>query len=41
MGPYLDEFATLLDPKTLLGRTQNKQWDLMEKNRTLKPKTVA
>jgi ubiquinone biosynthesis protein len=41
MGPYLDEFATLIDPKTLLGRTQNKQWDLMEKNRTLKPKTVA
>ena len=41
MGPYLDEFATLIDPNTLLQRVPNEQWDLMDSNRSLKPKTSA
>ena len=38
---YLDEFATLIDPNTLLQRVPNEQWDLMDSNRSLKPKTSA
>ena len=41
MGPYLDEFATLIDPTTLLEKSPNKQIDLVEKNRPLITKTAA
>ena len=41
MGPYLDEFATLIDINTLLQRVPNEQWDVMDSNRSLKPKTSA
>lgn len=41
MGPYLDEFATLIDPTTLLERTPVAQRKLVEKNRPLITKTAA
>ena len=34
MGPYLDEFATLIDPKTLLQRTPRSTLNLVDKNRS-------
>ena len=41
MGPYLDEFATLIDPKTLLQRTPRSTLNLVDKNRSLLNKTTA
>ena len=41
MGPYLDEFATLIDPATLLERTNSPRFSLVEQNRTLRTKTPA
>ena len=41
MGPYLDEFATLIDPTTLLQRTDTTQFSVVEQNRTLRTKTPA
>ena len=41
MGPYLDEFATLIDPATLLERTNSSRFSLVEQNRTLRTKTPA
>ena len=41
MGPYLDEFATLIDPKTLLQRTPRSTMNLVDKNRSLLNKTTA
>jgi len=41
MGPYLDEFATLIDPATLLEKASKPQQNLVDKNRSLKPKTSA
>jgi len=41
MGPYLDEFATLIDTSTLLERTPNTNWKTVEKNLPLITKTTA
>ena len=41
MGPYLDEFATLIDPTTLLERTPVAQRKLVGKNLPLITKTTA
>ncbi|MFL2961661.1 MAG: AarF/UbiB family protein [Candidatus Poseidoniaceae archaeon] len=41
MGPYLDEFATLIDPTTLLVKTPESKENLVGKNRTLITKTTA
>ena len=41
MGPYLDEFATLIDTSTLLENTQQSSWKTMEKNLPLITKTTA
>lgn len=41
MGPYLDEFATLIDTSTLLVNTQQSGWKTMDKNRPLITKTTA
>ena len=41
MGPYLDEFATLIDPATLLEKSPTSQINLVDKNRSLKTKTTA
>jgi ubiquinone biosynthesis protein len=41
MGPYLDEFATLIDPATLLEKSPTAQINLVDKNRSLKTKTTA
>lgn len=40
MGPYLDEFATLIDTKTLLERRNPNSKPILKKNRNLKPKTA-
>ena len=41
MGPYLDEFATLIDTSTLLMNTQQSGWKTVDKNRPLISKTTA
>lgn len=41
MGPYLDEFATLIDTSTLLVNTQQSGWKTVDKNRPLISKTTA
>ena len=41
MGPYLDEFATLIDTSTLLERVPKTNWKTMEKNLPLISKTTA
>ena len=41
MGPYLDEFATLIDPATLLKRIPLSQRSILNKNRSLISKTTA
>jgi len=41
MGPYLDEFATLIDPATLLEKSPTSQINLVDKNRSLRTKTTA
>ena len=41
MGPYLDEFATLIDTYTLLERTPKTNWKTVEKNLPLITKTSA
>ena len=41
MGPYLDEFATLIDTSTLLERVPKTNWKTMEKNLPLITKTTA
>ena len=41
MGPYLDEFATLIDTSTLLVNTQQSGWKTVDKNRPLITKTTA
>ena len=41
MGPYLDEFATLIDTSTLLDREPITKWKSVGKNRPLITKTTA
>ena len=41
MGPYLDEFATLIDTSTLLDREPMTKWKSVGKNRPLITKTTA
>ena len=41
MGPYLDEFATLIDTSTLLDREPVTKWKSVGKNRPLITKTTA
>ena len=41
MGPYLDEFSTLIDTSTLLDREPESGWRTVEKNRPLITKTTA
>ena len=41
MGPYLDEFATLIDTSTLLVNTQQSGWKTVDKNLPLISKTTA
>ncbi len=41
MGPYLDEFATLIDPTTLLKRIPLSQRSMLKKNRSLISNTTA
>ena len=41
MGPYLDEFATLIDTSTLLERAPITNWKRMGKNRSLISKNTA
>jgi len=41
MGPYLDEFATLIDPATLLKRIPLSQRSMLKKNRSLITNTTA
>ena len=41
MGPYLDEFATLIDTSTLLERAPITNWKMMGKNRSLISKNTA
>ena len=41
MGPYLDEFSTLIDTSTLLDREPESGWKTVEKNRPLITKTTA
>ena len=41
MGPYLDEFATLIDTSTLLERGPKPDWKTLEKNLPLITKTTA
>ena len=41
MGPYLDEFASLIDTSTLLDRTSITNRKMLEKNRSLISKTTA
>ena len=41
MGPYLDEFATLIDTSTLLERVPKNNWKTLEKNLPLITKTSA
>ena len=41
MGPYLDEFATLIDTSTLLERVPKINWKTVEKNLPLITKTTA
>ena len=41
MGPYLDEFATLIDTSNLLVNTQQSGWKTVDKNRPLISKTTA
>jgi len=40
MGPYLDEFATLIDTNTLLDRKNTNSKPLLNKNPSLKPNTT-
>ncbi len=40
MGPYLDEFATLIDTNTLLERRNPNSIPMLKKNRNLKPNTA-
>ena len=41
MGPYLDEFATLIDTSTLLERAPSRSKKLVGKNRSLIRNTTA
>ena len=41
MGPYLDEFATLIDTTTLLDKEPAANWKSVGKNRPLITKTTA
>ncbi len=41
MGPYLDEFATLIDTTTLLDKEPAADWKSVGKNRPLITKTTA